>query len=309
MPMISIIIPVYNKETTIKRAINSVLNQSFKEFELIVVNDGSTDKSEDNILILQEKDSRIIYLKQENKGVSAARNRGIKEAKSKYISFLDADDEMDGTFLQKMFDTIADANICYCGHYNVLEGKNKKIKFNFIEGDILEYYLFNKCTPHTNSWLIKRTYLNQFEIKFSIGIDWGEDMEFFSKMLLHDTNVKCVNEFLTYYHSGQPNSLSENDIQKIDKDIFWMERLMDYIDKHEFNVKRKSKVINAIQSYRLPAALIYRLYSYINKCDKKTLSNKMQDLRVHLNKMNISNGLRSIKLYYIYFKLKLKLNS
>ena len=309
MPMISIIIPVYNKETTIERAINSVLNQSFKEFELIVVNDGSTDKSEGNILILQEKDSRIIYLKQENKGVSAARNRGIKEAKSKYISFLDADDEMDGTFLQKMFDTIADANICYCGHYNVLEGKNKKNKFNFIEGDILEYYLFNKCTPHTNSWLIKRTYLNQFEIKFSIGIDWGEDMEFFSKMLLHDTNVKCVNEYLTYYHSGQPNSLSENDIQKIDKDIFWMERLMDYIDKHEFNVKRKFKVINAIQSYRLPAALIYRLYSYINKCDKKTLSNKMQELRVHLNKMNISNGLRSIKLYYIYFKLKLKLNS
>lgn len=309
MPIISVIIPVYNKESTIKRVINSVLNQSFTDFELIIVNDGSIDNSEENILKYQEKDSRIIYLKQENKGVAFARNVGIEYAKSKYISFLDADDEMDNLFLQKMLDAISDANVCYCGHYDVLEGKNKRSKFSFVEGDVLEDYLFNRCTPNTNSWLIKKEYIDQFKIRFSIDINWGEDMEFFSKVLLHDINIKCVKQFLTYYYKGQPNSLSTNNLGMINKDIFWLERLIEYIEKYELDIGRKTKVISAILSYRLPASIIYRINSYKNNCDKQILKCRMKELKEYLKKIKVSNGLRSIKLYYIYFKLKIMLSN
>jgi glycosyltransferase involved in cell wall biosynthesis len=309
MPIISVIIPVYNKEATIKRVINSVLNQSFTDFELIIINDGSIDNSEENILKYQEKDSRIIYLKQENKGVAFARNVGIEYAKSKYISFLDADDEIDNLFLQKMLDTILDANVCYCGHYDVLGGKSKKSKFSFVEGDVLEDYLFNRCTPNTNSWLIKKEYIDQFKIRFSIDIDWGEDMEFFSKILLYDINVKCVKQFLTYYHKGQPNSLSTNNLSKIDKDVFWLERLIEYIEKYELDFRRKTKIVSAILSYRLPASIIYRIYSNKNNCDKQILKCKMRESKEYLKKIEISNGLRSIKLYYIYFKLKFALRN
>jgi len=309
MPIISVIIPVYNKEATIKRVINSVLNQSFTDFELIIVNDGSIDNSEENILEYQEKDSRIIYIKQENKGVAFARNVGIEYAKSKYISFLDADDEIDNLFLQKMLDTILDANVCYCGHYDVLEGKSKKSKFSFVEGDVLEDYLFNRCTPNTNSWLIKKEYIDQFKIRFSIDIDWGEDMEFFSKILLYDINVKCVKQFLTYYHKGQPNSLSTNNLSKIDKDVFWLERLIEYIEKYELDFRRKAKIVSAIQSYRLPASIIYRIYSNKSNCDKQILKCKMRESKEYLKKIEVSNGLRSIKLYYIYFKLEFALRN
>ena len=89
--MISIIIPLYNKATSIKRTIHSVLSQSYTDFELIIINDGSTDNSAE-IVNKQFYDKRIRYIYQDNAGVSSARNRGIKEAIGEWILFLDADD-------------------------------------------------------------------------------------------------------------------------------------------------------------------------------------------------------------------------
>lgn len=88
--MFSVIIPLYNKEASIKRTIHSVLNQKFKEFELLVVNDGSTDNSFE--VVKEINDDRIRLIDQSNQGVSAARNRGIIEAQFNWITFLDADD-------------------------------------------------------------------------------------------------------------------------------------------------------------------------------------------------------------------------
>ena len=104
MPFFSVIIPLYNKENFIKNTIESVLNQNFIDFEVIIVNDGSTDTSEEKVL--QFNDSRIRYFSKENKGVSTARNYGISIAKSDYISFIDADDYWYPDFLQVMFQNI-----------------------------------------------------------------------------------------------------------------------------------------------------------------------------------------------------------
>mgnify|MGYP000079277661 CR=1 FL=1 len=82
---ISVVIPLYNKEKYVKRAINSVLNQTYQEFEIIVINDGSSDNSEAKVKEIN--DNRIKLITQENAGVSAARNRGIKEAKYELIAF------------------------------------------------------------------------------------------------------------------------------------------------------------------------------------------------------------------------------
>ena len=90
--MISIIIPLYNKEANIKKTLKSVLAQDYSDFELIIVNDGSTDKSVE-VINSSFNDSRIQIINQENKGASAARNRGVEASKFNYISFIDADDE------------------------------------------------------------------------------------------------------------------------------------------------------------------------------------------------------------------------
>jgi len=97
-PLISIVMPLYNKEAEVKRAIQSVLAQSFPDYELIVIDDGSTDKGPDVVSAIE--DSRIRMLHQKNAGVSAARNRGLEEARADLIAFLDADDEWFTDFLE-----------------------------------------------------------------------------------------------------------------------------------------------------------------------------------------------------------------
>lgn len=104
MPFFSIIIPLYNKENFIENTIQSVLDQSFQDYEVILVNDGSTDKSEAKAL--QFKDPRIQYYSKKNEGVSLARNFGIEKASAQHITFLDADDYWYPDFLQVMFEQI-----------------------------------------------------------------------------------------------------------------------------------------------------------------------------------------------------------
>lgn len=99
--MISIIIPLYNKGEHITSALRSVLNQTYQDFEIIIVNDGSTDKSVEEVNKID--DPRIRLINQPNAGVSAARNRGIKEAHGEFIAFLDADDEWDSDYLASQF--------------------------------------------------------------------------------------------------------------------------------------------------------------------------------------------------------------
>ena len=100
MPEVSIIIPVYNNEAYVQKCIDSVKKQSFEDFEAIIVNDGSTDNSRSIIEALIEKDERFHLINQENQGVAAARNRGIDQAKGKYLTFIDGDDYIGRDYLK-----------------------------------------------------------------------------------------------------------------------------------------------------------------------------------------------------------------
>ena len=101
MPEVSIIIPVYNNEQYIEKCIQSVLNQTFENFEVIVINDGSTDKSGEILEKLNREDSRIILIEQKNQGVAVARNRGMNKATGKYITFVDGDDYLKNDYIEK----------------------------------------------------------------------------------------------------------------------------------------------------------------------------------------------------------------
>ena len=139
MLKVSVILPVYNKEIYLERSIDSVLQQSYTNLELIIINDGSTDSSEEVILKKMKEDNRIIYHNQKNQGVSNSRNQGLHLSKGKYISFLDADDKWEKNFIENMIQEIGDGNVCYCGHY-IDNGKslNKAREINFKQGYILE---------------------------------------------------------------------------------------------------------------------------------------------------------------------------
>lgn len=120
-PFFSIIIPLYNKETYIEATLNSLLNQEFKDFEVLIVNDGSTDKSEEVTLNLIKDDIRFQLIPQDNKGVSTARNKGIHLAKGKYITFLDADDYWYPNHLmnfKKGIDKLPNKKV-FCNNYKI----------------------------------------------------------------------------------------------------------------------------------------------------------------------------------------------
>ena len=103
-PMISMIMPVYNVEAYMDQCLESVEAQTFTDFELILINDGSTDRSGEVCRRWRDKDARIRLIETENKGVSAARNRGIEEAGGRYLAFVDPDDWLDKDYLRKLYE-------------------------------------------------------------------------------------------------------------------------------------------------------------------------------------------------------------
>ena len=181
--MISIIIPLYNKATSIKRTIHSVLSQSYTDFELIIINDGSTDNSAE-IVNKQFYDKRIRYIYQDNAGVSSARNRGIKEAIGEWILFLDADDILYPNALKILISILVFNTNIISGNFYSTDGNNKKTgvklcKEGIIQNNYFSYYwkLFSiraGCALINKNLLIKYQFdesLSRFEdLKFIVDI-------------------------------------------------------------------------------------------------------------------------------------------
>lgn len=139
MPKISIIVPVYNCEKYISNCINSILEQSFKDFELILVDDGSSDRSFEICESFAKKDNRVRTIHQPNSGVSRARNRGLDEAKGEYIGFVDGDDCVDKEMYERLYKNLADnnADISICGIVNYFvkkDGTTEKVRQSPVDG-------------------------------------------------------------------------------------------------------------------------------------------------------------------------------
>ena len=114
-PRISVIVPVYRAQEYLADCVNSLLAQTFPDFELLLVDDGSPDECPRLCEAFAQKDSRIRVLHQENQGVSAARNTGIEVARGAFLAFVDADDWVEPAFLQRLYACIGDAQIALCG--------------------------------------------------------------------------------------------------------------------------------------------------------------------------------------------------
>lgn len=140
--LISIVIPVYNAEKYLSRCLESILSQTYKNIEVIIVNDGSTDKSQQIIKTYQKKSKKVRVFNQSNVGVSKARNLGIKYCKGDYILFLDSDDWIDEDYIEKSIDFLKNNKVDLLLLPYIREYKNKSVK-NYIFRQ-KEFYLKNK---------------------------------------------------------------------------------------------------------------------------------------------------------------------
>lgn len=156
--MISVIIPLYNKEQTIERSLRSVLSQDYDDFEVIVVNDGSTDGSAE--IVKSIPDFRIVFVEQENGGPSKARNTGVKCSKGDWIVFLDADDELKVGSLNYFCCLIEEEKDCdffLCG-FDYIIGK-QIIHYSYRDGLVsnpFKYFFLGSFVPHTGSTIFSR---------------------------------------------------------------------------------------------------------------------------------------------------------
>lgn len=214
--MFSIVIPLYNKEQTIERAIRSVLDQSVQDFEIVVVDDGSTDSGAQ--VVQGIRDTRIRLIHQENAGVSAARNCGIAEARSELIAFLDADDEWKPTFLETVDRLVCDfpeAAVFATGYlFCQGDGGTRSPTFRGFPDRLWEGILddyFNVATrsdpPLCSSAVVaKRDAIGAIG-GFPVGVVSGEDLLTWAKLAVH-YRVAFSTELLAVFHLGDTTPAS-----------------------------------------------------------------------------------------------------
>ncbi|WP_333808149.1 glycosyltransferase family 2 protein [Flavobacterium sp.] len=218
MPKISVVIPLYNKDFIISETLNSVLAQTFTDFEVIIVNDGSTDNSLE--VVSQYTDDRIRLYNQENSGVSKTRNVGIEYAKGELIAFLDADDYWYPNHLEELYQLYIDFPNCgiYCNRY-IIKTTTKHFQkpiFNGIDdnfrGIVPNYFYSNK--PFRITWtsalMIEKMILKKLG-GFNENVEVVEDIELWIKIgLLYP--VAITNKLTALYNFNSPNSLTKRKI-------------------------------------------------------------------------------------------------
>lgn len=218
---ISIVVPVYNSEDSLNKCIDSLINQTKKELEIILVNDGSTDNSED--IIKSYKDKRIKYYKNKNQGIGKTRNFGINKTTGKYIMFIDSDDYLREDACEMLYN-YAENNSCdlvVCDFYRVIDNKLIEEKINTISGNTLLEDPSILLKVNLSPWnkLYKRDLIIDNKIKFIEDLKY-EDAPFVVEALDKSLKIGQVSECLNYYviHSNSETTVRDErcfDILKI----------------------------------------------------------------------------------------------
>ncbi|MCG3760575.1 glycosyltransferase family 2 protein [Vibrio cincinnatiensis] len=221
-PDVSVVIPVYNSQEYIVRALDSILSQKFSNFEVIIIDDGSTDDTKriiENYLILNKNyDCHVIFKSRANKGVAATRNEGVKIAKGEYIIHMDSDDWVDKSFLSSLFNSakINKSDIVISDYTLVFESDRKRIKIPEVSDpiELIKYLLQGKI--HGFSWnkLVRSDVIKNNNILFNENVQYLEDLVYIIKVALVSNKLSFVNKSLIYYNQVNTCSITS----KIDDD-------------------------------------------------------------------------------------------
>ncbi len=198
---ISIIVPIYNAERYLRKCLDSLVNQTKKELEFILVNDGSTDTTED--IIKTYKDKRIKYFKNKNQGIGKTRNFGIEKSTGKYIMFVDSDDYLEKNACEILYNKAINTNsdLVVCDFYKVYENEElEEVRLIDFKQTSLKKMpsLINKINLSPWNKIYKRELITSNNLKFIENLKY-EDAPFVLQSVFYAKNISKVNECLNYY--------------------------------------------------------------------------------------------------------------
>lgn len=297
-PKVSLIIPVYNVEKYIRKALESVATQTLKDIEVIIINDGSNDSSIKIVEEFIQKYDNFRLINQENQGLSAARNTGLKEARGDYIAFMDSDDYLANNFLEYLYNLAVEngADISCC-NYKIYYPKtnfsiympvvpltniyNKEKALRKLIMDItLHYYAWNK--------LYKRTLFSENDIEFPD--IFFEDISTVPRLFYFANKVAVSPKGLYYYTRRKDSILNTMNVKKVNDYTTSLGIVRNFIDKRgSFNIYK-----NTLRKYALRVAAV-NYYSI--------LSMHFREMNFRGIYSNIKNSNNSIK-YFVSNKFK-----
>lgn len=212
--MISVIVVTYNAELSIARCIDSIINQTYKDFELIIINDGSTDNTQEIIKKYEKIDKRIVTQSRENLGVAASRQEGLDLAKGDYTIFVDSDDWVEPDFLESLLNcaTEAKADMVICdmlvewwNRTEYLSQKPREIRADIILGQMLKELHGSLCNK-----LISKSAYTRTGVRFLPGLNCGEDQYVVIALLSKHITVSYCNKALYHYDKTRNNNSITN---------------------------------------------------------------------------------------------------
>lgn len=278
---VSIIVPIFNSENYLDACIDSVNSQNYPNWELILVDDGSTDNSSGIAKRWAKSDNRIKYYRTENRGVSSARNFGIERAESEFIMFLDSDDILNNTILDYMLSDIDnDIDFVACNIRNFSGIPDTDSSNNYI--DIIKYFSLsvlyadlakNQLLNPPFAKLFRRNIIEEHGIRFNSSLSLGEDF-CFNLDYLDVINSGALIDCSLYYYRNTPASLSKK-IQGDYADIQMMlfDKEYKFIKRHHINTDLKEKSTRIVKDIFLTTCR--------NKIDKKQKIKSINKLKKH----------------------------
>lgn len=305
--MISVIIPVYNGEKYIRETLDSLLKQTFSNFEIIIINDGSTDNTYNICESYQKKTKNIFIYEQENKGVSSARNYGLKKAIGKYIYFMDADDTLQENAFETMIKYIKNYDLLTFGYIedypddkkakgyleNKILNQEEAIEIALKTDNSFQGYLWNKLFVHS--------IIDENTIQFDENITICEDLLFLIKYLFNCKTICTRKEKLYYYRMRKSGASKKFNVKKFTSMFSSYEQILDLL--------KKRKIQNVVY---LEYEYLFHYYFYKKMFEKNTFHVNIKQMYQNVITSNgISNKKKHelflIKNMLIIYKIKKRL--
>lgn len=303
-PLISVIVPVYNVEKYIRECIDSIIFQTYNNFELILVDDGTPDNSGHICDDYAKKDSRIKVIHKRNEGVSVARNIGIEVAKGEWITFVDSDDKLEEDALQICSDFIRNQSI------DLLQFRDTDSNLNdrLIYEEIVPSKQYLRLEHPITVWgsMFKKSIINKWNLQFNSNIKIGEDLIFVTNYIKHCKQCLMLNRSLYFYRKNENGATFNMKKNEILKTLDAFSDLKSYTPEIEVRINNQLIELfcnkEVILNHRI--SKLRHLYQKLNiRETSNIISNSVKWFKL-ISYFNLTFALLIMKSYYKYIKIR-----